>query len=266
MKDEIVLENIGIRQREAIEAVYKAVIKERGVKAVFLKGSIARGQSDQHSDVDLYCLVEKEFVSNFLDKRVDILDKYRPIIYFSEANFVCPQIVAVFDNGLHFDLYTTSDITSSTDSIKALYDPKGLLSDYKQIKDENRENLVATKINSISFTLLEFEAAYKRNDYLWATRLGHHMTGDISVILSYLYDKEKPYLGLKRLYKNLDVKLLRKLTKAVDLVKPSTILSGVKSITRLLDDQLNLLPKEVLEKVNLDFYKFMKNKINSIES
>ena len=38
-----------------------------------------------------------------------------------------PQIVAVYDNGLHFDLYTVTLRLYKKDQIKVLYDPCGLL-------------------------------------------------------------------------------------------------------------------------------------------
>ncbi len=100
------LNRLGKRQRESIESIYEIMVKEKAVEAIYLKGSIARGDSDEYSDVDFYCLINDTLYEDFLEKRVRLLQNYRPIIYHSESNFVCPQIVAVFDNGLHFDLYS----------------------------------------------------------------------------------------------------------------------------------------------------------------
>ncbi len=140
-----------------------------------------------------------------------------------------------------------------------------MLSNYETAKKNNKSKQVAERINSFSFTLLEFEAAYKREDYLWATRLGHHLVGDMSIVLSYIYDKDKHYLGLKRLHKNLEDITLRKYSKIVDMIKLSTILTGIFELMNFLDQQLKVLPNEVLENTNIEFFNFMVKRISSID-
>jgi predicted nucleotidyltransferase len=97
-------------QNEAIRVVSQALIKDSAVRAVFLKGSHARGEEDAFSDVDMYCLLNCDLMEGFLERRISYLENYRKLIYWSESDFVGPQIVGFFEDGLHFDLYTVTNI------------------------------------------------------------------------------------------------------------------------------------------------------------
>lgn len=119
-------------QWEAVETILQAVKQCPEIKAAFLKGSLAKGIADEYSDVDFYCLVDTARLEQFLKKRLEILESYRPVIYHSESDFVGPQLVAVFDNGLHFDLYTvTLEAFPRMGKFRVLYDPHGLLEQFE---------------------------------------------------------------------------------------------------------------------------------------
>lgn len=255
-----------MKQLEAIEKVSKAIKKYSGVKAIFLKGSIARDDFDEYSDVDFYCLVDDDKLEEFLNKRIDYLEQYRPLIYWSEANFVGPQIVAVYDNGLHFDLYTvTLETLQKTDQIKVLYDPCGLLSDYRQVPLAISEDDFIKVFHSFSFSLLEFEAAYCREDLLWASRLASYLSGDLAIILRYIFDKNNSRLGFKRLYKSLDSSLYNKLLKAMDLSGPSHLPKGFVLLIEIVNEILGMLADETLSKLNTEFFKFTSARINRLK-
>jgi predicted nucleotidyltransferase len=42
---------------DVIEAIVNSLKKDKRVESIFLKGSIGRGEQDEHSDIDLYCLL-----------------------------------------------------------------------------------------------------------------------------------------------------------------------------------------------------------------
>lgn len=256
-----------MRQEEAIEKVYSEIMKDKLVKAVFLKGSIARGECDEYSDVDFYCMVDEERKEEFLSKRIKYLEAYKQIIYYTEENFVGPQIVAVFEDGLHFDLYTvTKESLHCTDEIKVLYDPAGLLKNYKNEKFLLSNEEIAKYFDEITFMLLEFETAYMRNDLIWASRLGSHISGYLSIILRYIYDKDNARLGLKRLYKKLDSSMYEKYKNAVDLLGPTYLPKGVVLLCEILEEILGKLPEEILERINKKFFYFMLSKIKQLKT
>jgi predicted nucleotidyltransferase len=249
-------------QEEAIEKVYAEIMKDKLVKAVFLKGSIARGECDEYSDVDFYCMVDEKKIENFLSKRLKYLQAYKQIIYYTEENFVGPQIVTVFEDGLHFDLYTvTKENLHNTDQIKILYDPENLLKDYKNENFLLSNEAISKYFNEATFMLLEFEAAYMRDDLIWASRLGSHISGYLSIILRYIYDKDNTMLGLKRLYKKLDNKMYNNYKNAIDLLGPSYLPQGVILLCEIAEEILEKLPEEISKEVNKKFFYFMLDKI-----
>lgn len=255
-----------MRQEEAIKKVYSEIIKDKLVRAVFLKGSIARGECDEYSDVDFYCMVDKEREEDFLSKRIVYLESYKPLIYYSEENFVGPQIVAVFEDGLHFDLYTvTKENLHYTDQVKVIYDPEALLKNYKNEKFLLSNEEIVKYFDEITFMLLEFEAAYMRNDLIWASRLGSHISGYLSIILRYLYDKDNAKLGLKRLHQKMDNGTYEKYKEAMDLIGPSYLPQGVILLCEIAEEILGKLPNEILQNINKEFFYFMFNKMKNLQ-
>jgi hypothetical protein len=146
-----------MKQHHAIDTVCDVLMQDNNVKAIHLNGSFAQGLDDMHSDVDMYCIVNEDQLDDFLSKRIAYLESYRPILYWSEANFVGPQIVAVFNDGLHFDLYTqTIKNLSMVDVIKILYDPQDLLKDYSaQLGHKKITKVISDKHYVQLFTVLD---------------------------------------------------------------------------------------------------------------
>lgn len=242
-------------QWEAIQTITHA-LKERGdVLAVYLKGSFARGEEDPYSDVDLYCIVKEEAIESFLPIRIALLSTYRPILYSSEANFVGPQIVCVYDNGLHFDLYTqTLSTQSKTDVIKVLYDPENVLESYVAGTFPLAEKACDTIFDECTFVGLEFFAAFKRGDYAWSMRLCSHHSGNLSLLLRHLYDPAQAQLGMKRLQRYLPEDLRKRFETAVLAPLP-------ENMKQLFDIQWTI--REAFNG-NLDFLKYIKSKIDAL--
>lgn len=151
-----------LHQWEAVNTILSVVKKDTAVKAAFVKGAMAYGQVDEFSDVDFYCLVHEDKLEDFLDRRVELLKQYQEIVFYSEANFLGPQIVAVFNNGLHYDLYT---VTESSFPLKgeflSLYDPEEILPMYQSLIQglELTPAELETTFHEFTFCLVEFEAA-----------------------------------------------------------------------------------------------------------
>lgn len=111
-----------MKRYDEIDKVSQSILEEGLVEALFLKCSIARHGDDDFSDVDLYAVVSPENEDLFLKNRIRHLEVYQPLIYWSEADFVGPQIVGVYGNVLHFDLYTVKvGHIPQSDHIQVLY-------------------------------------------------------------------------------------------------------------------------------------------------
>ena len=121
-----------MKRYNATKAVADAILNEGLADALFLKGSMARGDDDNYSDVDMYAVVADENFDDFLARRVGYLEAYKPLLNWEEVNFVGPQIVGIYEDTLHFDLYTVMPgQIPQTGEMKIIYDKQGLLTNYK---------------------------------------------------------------------------------------------------------------------------------------
>lgn len=235
------------RQWRAVRCVAEAAVRDEAVKAVFLKGSLAAGSGDEYADVDLYCLVESADLPAFLERRLDLLRQYGSLLYHSEADFVGPQVVAVFADGLHFDLYSvTPEEFPGRGAISILYDPENRLPSLAGgSKDHSLPwQGIHRHFAEFSFTLLEFHASWQRGDMLWSSRLASHLSGDLGVVLRCLYDPGNGQLGTKRLERYLPQGVLSAMRQAVaDCGGPKT-LAAVLSLCRIMRDAVGELEEQ----------------------
>ncbi|HAF66468.1 MAG: nucleotidyltransferase domain-containing protein [Bacillota bacterium] len=258
-------------QWEAVETILQAVKQCPEIKAAFLKGSLAKGIADEYSDVDFYCLVDTARLEQFLKKRLEILESYRPVIYHSESDFVGPQLVAVFDNGLHFDLYTvTLEAFPRMGKFRVLYDPHGLLEQFEtEVTDYSMSwEEVVRCFHGFSFTLLEFYAAWNRGDQIWSARLASHLAADLGVVLRYAYDPANARLGSKRLEDVLPVDIRDRLRAAVKSCCGDMIFQGVLKLAALMGETMERLESQeghqAGHKADWKLFKFMVERLERL--
>ena len=92
-----------------------------------------------------------------------------------------------------------------------------------------------------------------------------HLSGDLAIILRYIFDKNNSRLGFKRLYKSLDSSLYNKLLKAMDLSGPSHLPKGLVLLIEIVNEILGMLADETLSKLNTEFFKFTSARINRLK-
>ncbi|MCL2170152.1 MAG: hypothetical protein FWB74_09040 [Defluviitaleaceae bacterium] len=242
-----------MKRYDAIEAVKNAISAEGLADALFLKGSIAKGTDDDWSDVDFYAAVSPENFDAFLARRIHYIEAYKPLIYWSNVNHVGPQIVGVFEDGLHFDLYTVpTGAIPQTGEIKPLYDPAGILASYSTAPLSVTSEEIIRAIHSFTFVLVEFEAAFHRGDTIWATRLSHALLGELSIVLRHLHDPQNAQLGLKGIHKVIPKDMTEILKNSMD----------VPALIKLMSELIKQLPTEVRKRINMKFFEFMATSIN----
>ncbi len=252
-------------QNEAIRIVSLALIKDSAVRAVFLKGSHARGEEDAFSDVDMYCLVNCDLMEGFLERRISYLENYRKLIYWSESDFVGTQIVGVFEDGLHFDLYTvTLESLRHTDEILILHDPEGLLLEYKAEMFSMTDGEASKLLSDFTFSLLEFESAFHRKDFLWAHRLGSHLATDLMIVMRHLEEPNKARLGIKGLHKKISMNQLDSLTAALNLLGTDELPLGVQKLVEIAAELIESLNERLDERWNQPFFDFMVQRIQAL--
>lgn len=207
-----------MKQHHAVQDITESLKTDDKVKAIFLKGSMGRGEEDDHSDVDLYCLVEEKDKAAFLKERKKHLQVYREIIFFDDIFIIAPQIIAVYDNLLHLDLFTVTEETLlEKDFMKVLYDPQGRLEPFKP-----KQNLELTKtdflnsIDDIAFFLLQYKKAAGRGNDIWAVKVLNDIVIHLAKVVLHKYHPERAQLGLKTIDRSLPQSLIDKFKDIMD--------------------------------------------------
>lgn len=207
-------------QEIAVEKITASLTQSPYVQAVFLKGSMGRNEHDEHSDIDLYCLVKKEQEELFLAERINHLQAYRPVLFQDDIFIIAPQLIAVFDNLLHIDLFTvTVESFTPKDFFKVVYDPENLLEQFEASqslrlsKEEYKDHVI-----DVAWFLFQYHKASARGNGVWAVKMLSHVLDHLARVLLYRYAPERAQLGLKAISHSL----------------PETVFSDIESISSLM--------------------------------
>ncbi|MBI9011412.1 MAG: nucleotidyltransferase domain-containing protein [Clostridiales bacterium] len=250
------------RQQELITFLIEELKTYNGVKSLFLKGSLANDTGDEYSDVDFYILVDEAHYDELLDRRETVVKKFKPIVYQSHVNFGQPQVIVIYDNNLHLDLYVIKDIPlNGLDSIEVLYDPDDLLINYRKEVRKDDNKLIIEHLSDVIYTFHELDIAIKRKDDLWAMRLVSHMMADLSLVLCTMYELEKPVLHMKGIYHKLPKELKVKVDEILESMTPKHLMSCIDKVILLTDEIISSRPNEVKERLDTTYFNFVKTEV-----
>ena len=204
--------------QEAVEKLVASLKQDNLVQAVFLKGSMGRDEHDEYSDIDLYCLIDKEDVEEFLPQRLEHIRAYKELIYHDDIFIVAPQIIAVYENLIHLDLFTvTKETYIAKDFVKVLYDPFGKLDSLIQ-----QQNLLLDEAelqdawDDTFWFLYQYYASSKRGNDLWSIQMLNQSIVHFSKLLLHVYCPARAQLGMKTLERSLPAEPLNKLKRIYD--------------------------------------------------
>ncbi|WP_445509354.1 aminoglycoside 6-adenylyltransferase [Rossellomorea marisflavi] len=174
-----------MKQKIAVEAIADSLKKDGRVKSIYVKGSMGREEEDEFSDVDLYCLVEEHDLTSFLQDRLQHLEAYGKLLFHDDLFIIAPQIIAVYEDLLHVDLFTVTEKTfKQKDYFKVIYDPEGKLSPF-----ERSQNLLLSDAEFNEFAgdtgwfLFQYLKAMRRGNDLWAAEMLQHTMRNFSSVL-----------------------------------------------------------------------------------
>ena len=220
----------------AVERISESLKSDPAVRAIFLKGSMGRGEHDAHSDVDLYCLVGEEDEKEFLARRVKHLRAYRDIILVDDIFIVAPQIIAVFDDLLHIDLFTvTKESFVGGDHFKVLYDPDHLMGGFVETQglaltvEEYRDDVM-----DVGWFLFQYSKTAARGNDIWAVRMLTNVVHHLGRVLLHRYAPERAKLGLKTIERSLPEDVVSELKGILELITPGGHTQAVVLISRML--------------------------------
>lgn len=246
-------------QWQLVDYLKNQLETDKGVRALYLKGSLARKTDDAYSDVDFYCLVEETEYQRLLEKRMKILSGYHEMLYHSEVNFGEAQIIVLYDDNMHLDFYVTTKIpTEGVDDVLLIYDPQNCLEGYRRIKRDLNPDEQLEQLNELIYTLQEFYAAQMRGDVLWKMRLLSHMMTHISLYYADLYHEDHPVLHMKGVYQKLPSHLQREMDQIMELMIPEHAINCCLKIIDHCESIIASLSEERRRFIQMAYLNFMK--------
>jgi predicted nucleotidyltransferase len=238
-----------MQQEIAVEKVAASLKGDPSVMSIFLKGSMGRNEHDQHSDIDLYCLVEEGEEKAFLDRRLDHLKAYKELIFYDDIFIIAPQIIAIYEDWLHIDLFTVTEQTiQEKDFFTVLYDPGNLMEKYK-----DAQHLTITKeafrdsVLDAAWFLFQYKKAADRGNHTWAVEMLRHSMRNVTSILLARYASERALLGLKTIHRDLPKGKQDKIVGIYEDMTPSQHMKAAFGIAGLLNDELQWIMEELRE-------------------
>jgi hypothetical protein len=157
------------------------------------------------------------------------------------VNFGNPQLIVIYDNEVHLDLYLIDEMPSSgTDAIQVLHDPMGITTSYQRVDLFISNSDIIEYINETLYHIHELEIASHRKDRIWEHRIRSHMISYIALLTSIKNCTGLPVLHLKKLYDRLthsDQNKIASLIKA----------SNKEEISEFIIQTLEIVHKEILE-------------------
>lgn len=224
-------------QELAVEKISESLKGDPLVQAIFLKGSMGRGEHDAHSDIDLYCLVNEEDKKAFLSNRVEHLLAYRDIILMDDIFIVAPQIIAVFDDLLHIDLFTvTKETFARGDHFKVLYDPHHLMDGFSETQGLTlKEQEYQDDVLDIGWFLYQYRQSTARGNDIWSVKMLTNVVHHLGRVLLYRYAPERAKLGLKTIERSLPDEVVLELKGILEFITPSGHPQAVVRIGQLVE-------------------------------
>ncbi len=254
-----------MRQEIAVERVTASFKKDRSVRSIFLKGSMGRNEHDEYSDIDLYCLVEEGEEKEFLGRRLDHLKAYKEMIFYDDIFIIAPQIIAIYEDWLHIDLFTVTEKTiQEKDFFTVLYDPENLMKKY-----EAAQHLTITKdgfkdsVLDAAWFLFQYKKAAERGNHTWAPEMLRHSMRNVTTILLSRYAKNRALLGLKTIHRDLPQGKQDKIVEIYEMMTPTHHKKAACYIANLLKNELQWIEEE-LDDEDVQTGSFMKMMVETI--
>ncbi|MYL44102.1 nucleotidyltransferase domain-containing protein [Virgibacillus halodenitrificans] len=223
-------------QEDAVEKITESLKADPLVKAVFLKGSMGRGEHDEHSDIDLYCLVDQKDEALFLEKRLMHLKAYQDILFWDDIFIIAPQIIAVYNNLLHLDLFTVTEQSfKQKDYFTVLYDPEGRLDKYKSSQNLRlSEEEFKDDVIDVVWFLFQYKKSASRGNDLWSVAMLQHVMTHMARVLLHHYCPERAQLGLKTITSSVPEQMGSSITAIFESLTPEAHSQAARRIQQLV--------------------------------
>jgi predicted nucleotidyltransferase len=234
---------------DAVAAISNSLKQDKRVQSIFLKGSIGRSDQDEYSDIDMYCLVNEEDVEEFNQCRIQHLESYNKLLFYDDIFIVAPQILAVYENLVHVDLFTVTESTYiEKDFLKVLYDPYNKLDKLKQ-----NQNLKLSKaefqdaVDDIAWFLFQYKKSSGRGNDIWSVNMLHQVMTHLSRVLLHKYNPNRAQLGMKTIESSLPTETVKLIKRVYENITPQKHKQAVNLICEILSNETVWIFTEVAD-------------------
>jgi predicted nucleotidyltransferase len=127
-------------RQNLLNKIEEDLTQDGDVLGVFIGGSLAVGNEDLYSDIDLRVIVKPETFSTFVKNKRLRPHHWGRVLFFEEVSPKNNYTIAHFDCFIKVDsfYYQPKDVQPSVwlKSVKAIYDPKGII---KSARDQSKQ-------------------------------------------------------------------------------------------------------------------------------
>lgn len=170
-------------RRDLVTAIHEICIKRTGVEGVFFGGSIARGDEDLYSDIDLRIVVSEMHFEEYVKDKQRIAAEFGEVLFYEDMDMYAPYTIAHYSDFLKVDLfiYTFPQLRPSLwlQGIQIRFDPTGRLQDILSQSNALTYTISTEAVLSwrgkVFAYLHEVYRRVMREEYYYALSMVHHL-------------------------------------------------------------------------------------------
>ncbi|WP_226641624.1 aminoglycoside 6-adenylyltransferase [Mesobacillus subterraneus] len=119
-----------------LESALMDLTSDSNVLAIYQAGSLARGNFDDYSDIDLHIIVDPVQKANFIKNKRNRAAKWGNVLFYEDFNPASPVVVTHYDSFVKIDswYHSPEEVEPSIwlKGYKVLYDPNNIIRDVIQ--------------------------------------------------------------------------------------------------------------------------------------
>jgi predicted nucleotidyltransferase len=159
-----------------LDTIVRSLKVNSDVMALFLGGSLARGNADIFSDIDLRIVVNEAKYKEYIQRKQMLARDWGKVLFFEDMNPNAPYTIAHYDFFIKVDVffYTASQLQPSIwlKEISSLYDPEGIVSEVRSQSQQIQYVVTAQEVKQwrgkIFAYLHEIYRRVRREEYYYA--------------------------------------------------------------------------------------------------
>ena len=145
-------EELPLLRTRLLESALSDLTGNPNVLAIYLGGSLGKGNFDTYSDIDLHIIVTPETKKEFIKNKRKRSSTWGNVLYYEESSPTSPVVVTHFDCFIKVDSWykTLDEVIPSIwlKGLKPLFDPSNILA---PLLREANEQIYKVEVEDISF-------------------------------------------------------------------------------------------------------------------